>query len=223
MTYWKRPWCWEGLGAGGEGDDRGWDGWMASPTQRTWVWVNSRSWRWTGRPGVLWFTGSQSRTWLSDWTELKMSWVRRGRTRDMTGDVSRVHIMREPKSFLQDLTLSLLAHHQRFLNSGEAQLDPFLATAPWLSCGRLIKLGQVWGKLQQSGQNYELKSGRQKWGCEEEWFYLRKKIQNLQPRILWGSPGELPSPNPSSLFYTYIHLSITDWIMGKTCVIQPVM
>ena len=63
-------------------------------------------------------------------TELKMSWVRRGRTRDMTGDVNRVHIMREPKSFLQDLTLSLLAHHQRLLNSGEAQLDLFLATAP---------------------------------------------------------------------------------------------
>ena len=38
---WKRPWCWERLKAGGEGDDRGWDGWMASPTQWTWVWVNS--------------------------------------------------------------------------------------------------------------------------------------------------------------------------------------
>ena len=48
-----------GLGAGGEGDDRGWDGWMASPTQWTWVWVNSRRWWWTGRPGVLWFMGSQ--------------------------------------------------------------------------------------------------------------------------------------------------------------------
>ena len=55
----KRPWCWEGLGAGGEGDDRGWDGWMASPTQWTWVWVNSRSWWWTGRPGVLQSMGSQ--------------------------------------------------------------------------------------------------------------------------------------------------------------------
>ena len=55
----KRPWCWEGLGAGGEGDDRGWDGWMASPTQWTWVWVNFGNWWWTGRPGVLWFTGSQ--------------------------------------------------------------------------------------------------------------------------------------------------------------------
>ena len=49
----KRPWCWERLKAGGEGDDRGWDGWMASSTQWTWVWVNSRSWWWTGRPSVL--------------------------------------------------------------------------------------------------------------------------------------------------------------------------
>ena len=43
LTHWKRPWCWEGLGAGGEGDDRGWDGWMASLTRWTWVWVNSGS------------------------------------------------------------------------------------------------------------------------------------------------------------------------------------
>ena len=47
------------LGAGGEGDDRGWDGWMASLTRWTWVWVNSGSWWWTGRPGVLWFMGLQ--------------------------------------------------------------------------------------------------------------------------------------------------------------------
>ena len=59
LTHWKRLWHWEGLGAGGEGDDRGWDGWMASLTRWTWVWVNSGSWWWTGRPGVLRFMGSQ--------------------------------------------------------------------------------------------------------------------------------------------------------------------
>ena len=48
-----------GIGAGGEGDDRGWDGWMTSPTGWTWVWVNSGSWWWTGRPGVLQSMGSQ--------------------------------------------------------------------------------------------------------------------------------------------------------------------
>ena len=59
LTHWKRPWCWEGLGAGGEGDDRGWDGWMATPIRRTWVWLSSGSWWWTGKPGVLRFMGSQ--------------------------------------------------------------------------------------------------------------------------------------------------------------------
>ena len=59
LTRWKRPWCWRRLGAGGEGDDRRWDGWMASLTPWTWVWVNSGSWWWTGRSGVLWFMGSQ--------------------------------------------------------------------------------------------------------------------------------------------------------------------
>ena len=51
--------CWERLRAGREGDDRGWDSWMASPTRWTWVWVNSGSWWWTGRPGVLRFMGSR--------------------------------------------------------------------------------------------------------------------------------------------------------------------
>ena len=56
------------LGAGGEGDDRGWDGWMASLTRWAWVWVNSGSWWWTGRPGVLWFMGSQRvrHDWATD-------------------------------------------------------------------------------------------------------------------------------------------------------------
>ena len=58
LTHWKSPWCWERLKVGGEGDNRGWDGWMASPTRWTWVWVNSGSWWWTRRPGMLWFMGS---------------------------------------------------------------------------------------------------------------------------------------------------------------------
>ena len=70
---WKRPWCWEGLRAEGEGDDRGWDSWMASPTQWTWVWVDSRSWWWTGMPGVLWFMGLQrvGHDWVTElnWTD----------------------------------------------------------------------------------------------------------------------------------------------------------
>ena len=68
LTHWKRLWCWDGLGARGEGDDRGWDGWMASLTLWTWVWVNSGSWWWTERPSVLRFMGSQrvGHDWATD-------------------------------------------------------------------------------------------------------------------------------------------------------------
>ena len=71
LTHWKRLWCWEGLGAGGEGDDRGWNGWMVSLTRWTWVWVNSGSWWWTGRPGVLQSMGSQrvAQDWMAERTE----------------------------------------------------------------------------------------------------------------------------------------------------------
>ena len=67
-------WCWERLRAGGEGDNRGQDGWMASLTQWTWVWVDSRSWWWTGRPGVLQSMGSQRVR--HDWaTELNWTYL----------------------------------------------------------------------------------------------------------------------------------------------------
>ena len=59
LTHWKRPWCWESLRAGGEGDDRGWGGWMASPNLWTWLWVSSGSWWRTGKPDVLQSMGSQ--------------------------------------------------------------------------------------------------------------------------------------------------------------------
>ena len=68
---WEKTLCWERLRAGGEGDDRGWDGWMTSPTQWTWVWVNSGSWWWTGRPGVLRFMGSQR---VRHGWETKLNW-----------------------------------------------------------------------------------------------------------------------------------------------------
>ena len=73
LIHLKRPWCWERLKMGGEGDNRGWDGWMASPTWWTWVWVNSRSWWWMGRPGVLWFMGSQrvGHNWATE-----LNWMR---------------------------------------------------------------------------------------------------------------------------------------------------
>ena len=72
----ERPWCWERLKAGGEGDNRGWDGWMASLTQWTWVWASSGWWWWTGKPGVL--QSMRSQRPRHDWaTELKMPWRQR--------------------------------------------------------------------------------------------------------------------------------------------------
>ena len=74
----KRLWCWEKFNAKGKGDDRGWDGRMASTTKWTWIWVNSGSWWWTGRPGVLPSMGSQRvrHDWATElnWTEPTVYW-----------------------------------------------------------------------------------------------------------------------------------------------------
>ena len=67
LTYWNWPWCWERFRAGGEGDNRGWDGWMASLTQWTWVWASSGSWWQSGKPGVL--QSMKLQRIEHDWTE----------------------------------------------------------------------------------------------------------------------------------------------------------
>ena len=71
QTPWKRPWCWERLKAGGEGDNIGWDDWMASPTRWTWVWTSSGSWWWTGKPGML--QCMESQRVRHDWVA-KLNW-----------------------------------------------------------------------------------------------------------------------------------------------------
>ena len=72
LTPWKKPWCCERLKAGGGGDNRGWDGWRASPTRWTWIWASSRSWWWTGMSGVLQSMGSQRirHDWATELTDL---------------------------------------------------------------------------------------------------------------------------------------------------------
>ena len=67
-VWWKRPWCWERMKAGGERDDRGRDGWMALTTQWTWAWESSQRWWRTEKPGMVQSMGSQRVTQLSDWT-----------------------------------------------------------------------------------------------------------------------------------------------------------
>ena len=78
LDSWEKTLMLGGIGGRRRGDDRGWDGWMASPTRWTWVWVNSRSWWWTRRPGMLWLMGLQGvgHDWATElnWTELNPPW-----------------------------------------------------------------------------------------------------------------------------------------------------
>ena len=85
-THWKRPWCWEGLGAGGEGDDRGLDGWVASLTRCAWVWVNSGSWWWTGGLACCDSWGHKE----SDTTE-RLNWTEPGFTNKVSLGHSLTH------------------------------------------------------------------------------------------------------------------------------------
>ena len=92
LTQWKGLWCWEGLGAREEGDARGWDGWMASLTRWTRVWVSSRSWWWPGRPGVLRFMGSQrvGHDWATDliWVRsVYLVWILIWKTATLKGEI----------------------------------------------------------------------------------------------------------------------------------------
>ena len=73
LTYWKRPWCWERLKIGREGDDRGWDGWMASLTWWTWVWVGSGTWWWTGGPWTCCSPWGHQESDPTEWLTLSLS------------------------------------------------------------------------------------------------------------------------------------------------------
>ena len=108
LTHWKRPWCGERLKAGGEGDDRGWDGWMASLPRWTWVWVNSRSWWWTARPGVLQSMGSQRVG--HDWAT-EMSWT------ELLSIFKETHASYISICFVYKICFSIIAYTQRNINN----------------------------------------------------------------------------------------------------------
>ena len=101
LTHLKRPWCWERLKSGGEGGDRGWDGWMASPIRWTWVWVSSASWWWTRRLGMLQSMGLQRvpQAWMTELTDLVSSlfyWP----PEEMTVTFSNLHLNSQRLQFL---------------------------------------------------------------------------------------------------------------------------
>ena len=124
LTHLKRPWRWERLRVGGERDDRGWDGWMASPTRWTWVWVNSRSWSWTGRPGVLRFMGSWrvGHNWV---TELNTNYygITNSLVWDWSGAFSFYPITRHKSAFFRNNGLrSLTCNHSTTSFLGKSRL-----------------------------------------------------------------------------------------------------
>ena len=111
LTHLKRPWCWERLRAGGEGNNRRWDGWMASLTQWTWVWVNSGSWWWKGRPGMPQSMGSQRVG--HDWaTELNLT-------------------EHSDKTRSGGPTLDLIARNLDLLCLEEHSRAPYIGRPPW--------------------------------------------------------------------------------------------
>ena len=148
LIHWKRPWCWGRLKAEGEGDGRGWDGWMASPTQRTSVWSSFGNWWRTRKPGVLLSMGSQRviRNWATElnWTEnnfvvsdnmlrLKKSWYPRLLWRNVwtwtNTLVNEMQVEGAGGSFWKWLTWPACSHLPRHSSWKVYKVDGFLAVS----------------------------------------------------------------------------------------------
>ena len=144
---------------GGEGDGRGWDGWMASPTQWTWVWVNSGSWWWTGRPGVLQSMGSQrvGQDWANElnWTELKL------------------HILAWRKSQqYRAMALVLRGWKDAQVGLGNKQVK---SRQPWGSCN-LSRNGRAW-RMRKFCQGWKWK-----W-VTQVWNWVSEAVMGLWERV----------------------------------------
>ena len=137
MKSWKRPWWREGFGAGGEEDDREWDGWMTSPTRWAWVCVNSGSWWWTGRPGVLWSMGLHRVRHDRDWIEL--NWTKSDKKkklvmRTVSGKELLAQLVNSSESFVLGTCelLILLLMNPGLINKRCFDVRPF--HKPWFLC-----------------------------------------------------------------------------------------
>ena len=155
LTHWERPWCWERLKAGGEGDDRGWDGWMASPTQWTWVWVSSGSWWWTGKSGVLQSMASH---------RVRHDWVTQLNSTDNPHQIKDINFVIQCNYFLLSyyfLNISVLQKgNKEFLanfHNNQSQPIPNLVqlmdVTIWLHktsrINSIIQLSPTWGTQKQ--------------------------------------------------------------------------
>ena len=132
LTHWKRPWCWERLRAG-EGGNRGWNGGMASPTQWSWLWVNSRSWWWTGKPSVLQSMGLQRVG--HDWSDLAAA--------------AACPLSRWCHPAISSSVVPFPSRLQSFLASGSFQMSQFFA-----SCGQSIRVSASTSVLQTNFQDW---------------------------------------------------------------------
>ena len=122
-SHWKRLWCWERLKAGGEGGDRGWEGWMVSPTQWEGVWANSGRWRRTGKPGVLQSIGLQRvrHDWATKQQQGKL--VLKNRNRKIINSLLKNEHFRKWSDFLKSTIFKFLSQSKQinYLKSGQRQ------------------------------------------------------------------------------------------------------
>ena len=206
LIHWKRPWCWEGLGAGGEGDNRRWDGWMASPTRWAWVWVNSGSWWWTGRPGVLRFMGSQRPTRLSNWTEL--NWAGLGKELYLPSCLIYSGEGAGPGSGLWDLLQSSLP-----VLTSPARLPLHSRTHPTPCLGKLQK-PQLSGCLLAANFLWD--------SCKHKIYFSAVNLVyvNLiitKPKTLEGKKGKVPFSQQNSLFWCQSKAWAVSSLLPEAC------
>ena len=184
LTHWKSPWFWETLKAGGEGGDRGWDGCMASATQWTCVWVSSRSWWWTGRPGVLQSMGSQRVG--HDWaTELTCD-----------GLISRLDSAEERITELEDVTAELPKLNDKEKNDWEKNPQNRISK----NCRTTTKVVlYVWWKYQKE---------KKEKGREE---MLKAIMTKNFPKVLWDTNPQMQEAyrTSSKINCQKLHLGIS--------------
>ena len=151
LTHLKRPWCWERLRPG-EGYDRGWDGWVASLTQWTWVWINSGSWWWTGKPGMLRFMVSQRVG--HDW-ETELTWNLVDDQNDLGGSLLKIQIPRTDHRHMYSHSLGVDPENRHFHALSFHRLNTFSVCVRHHLClgDKMVILSSViltclgWGKI----------------------------------------------------------------------------
>ena len=177
--------CCERLKTGGEGDDRGWDGWMASATQWTWLWVNSGSWWWTGRPGVLRFMRSQRvrHNWATElnWTELKdlnkwrdtpHSWIGRLNTVKMVISTNSTKFLLNPRCrrYLQKfMIIELMWKHKGPEHSNILKKWSWRTYTSWQYKSTVIMTMWNWHKDKNRDQWSRLRFFGQSDSCPDGW------------------------------------------------------